>query len=518
MKKFFRVIATLILSGAVMTACSEPEAEKAIITITPSELTFDWQQMESQEVTILSTHDWSLEVEEGKEWIHLSLNSYFAGQEATVKVLITTDNPSTEPRRGRIAVHSEGTTEFLTIIQKGKVEENPIAPKENCYTINGAEHFFPSTAFMMVGENPALVASPRIGLKSAEEILNSGDYFYAAISPLLNGTKFDIMTESTPYTIISTLSGAYLECVAPEMTDEVSEGRANLSIVDKMAHFVANITLLDGTKLSVNISAEAEEKIVINENTLSRGSEKKPLRTAFYMNEDGMTYLYFTPAGIDYVEELEITTWYMYIMVDDEFVSGQRIDISSATLSGKNFILGLMDNLDESRSWTITSEDLGDAAGNLFLRRNGEGNYTTLLNLAYGGVEYAISFEGNCISCYDAPVVETNYLIYNGEKKGVFSATIDAQDSSVWKIDFAVEGGTTATATLPSNFLDGNPRGFSQSPNLTVSYGGETFSKANGDSGTVTALFNEEELTLEFTFTNYKNCEISFSGAVTIHQ
>jgi hypothetical protein len=231
-----------------------------------------------------------------------------------------------------------------------------------------------------------------------------------------------------------------------------------------------------------------------------------------------MTYLYFTPAGIDYAEELEIATWYMYIMVDDEFVSGQRIDISSATLGGKNFILGLMDNLDESRSWTITSEDLGDAAGNLFLRRNDEGNYTTLLNLAYGGVEYAISFEGDCISCYDAPVVETNYLIYNGEKKNISSASIDATDSSVWKIDFAVEGGTTATVTTPSNFLDGNARGFSQSPNLTVSYGGETFSKANGNSGTVTALLNEEELTLELEFTNYKNCEISYLGVVTIHQ
>lgn len=518
MKKFFSAIATLLFCGAMMTACSEPEAESAVITITPAELTFDWQAMESQEVTILSTHDWRLEVEEGKEWIHLSLNSYFAGKEATVKVLITTDNPSTEPRRGRIAVHSEGTTEYLTVIQKGKVEEMPVLPRENCYTINGTEQLFPSIAFMMLGENPAIVASPRMGLGSGEEILNSGDYFYAAVNPTLNGMEFDIMTESSPFTIMSTLKGALLECVAPEMTEEVRAGKATFTIEDNKAYFIANLTLLDGTEFAVNIAVEAKGEIVINENIISRGDERKPLRTAFYMNEEGMTYLYFTPAGIDYAEELEIATWYMYLMVDDRFVSGQTTEISSSTLSGSNFCFGVMDNLNENNSWAITSDDLGGAEGSFLLKRNGEGNYTTLLNITYGSVEYTVTFEGDCISCYDAPVVETNYILYNGEKKNLSAATIDATDSSVWSISFAVNGGTTATATIPSNFLDGNARGFSQSPNLTVSYGGETFSKANGHSGTVTALLDEEALTLEFSFTNYKNCEISYSGAVTIHQ
>lgn len=517
MKKFFGIISLLLLCGSMLNACTEPESQPTI-TITPSSLTFDWDGG-WQSVTVHSTHDWQLEIVEGQEWIATSIDSHLANQQITFRVLLSGENNSEQERVGRIAFRAESTTEYLTVTQSGKpsVAPPPAAAKENTYVIDGKEYKFGSTAFMMVGENPAVVASPRLALQGAEKILESENYLYAAVSPLLNGVEFDLMTESTPYTLISTLAGALIECVAPEMTEEITSGKATFAIADKRATFQASLTLANGSQLAINITTLAEEKITINENTISRSEEKKPLRTAFYMNEEGMTYLYFTPAGIDYAEELEITTWYMYLMVSDDLIKNQTIDITSeATRNGK-FIVGLMDNLDSSRSWSITGDDLGGATGTLFVKRNGEGDYSTLLNLLYGGVEYKISFEGKCISCYDAPVVESNYIIFNGTKNHLTAATLDAKEEP-WTLSLRVDNGESVVITAPANFFDGNAHGFSQSPLLSVSYKGETFSKANGNSGTLTLGLDQDLLTLEVAFTNYAGCDVAYSGSVTIYQ
>ena len=73
-------------------------------------------------------------------------------------------------------------------------------------------------------------------------------------------------------------------------------------------------------------------------------------------------------------------------------------------------------------------------------------------------------------------------------------------------------------ATAPATFFDGNARGFSQSADLTVSYEGVTYSKANGYSGTFTALYDESGETLSLSFTNYDNLELSYAGSVTTNE
>jgi hypothetical protein len=64
--------------------------------------------------------------------------------------------------------------------------------------------------------------------------------------------------------------------------------------------------------------------------------------------------------------------------------------------------------------------------------------------------------------------------------------------------------------TLPSNFLDGNAHGFSQSPNLYIEYDGVVYSKANGSSGTVTAGIYGDNIKIEAT--NYNNLEVIYEG------
>jgi hypothetical protein len=157
------------------------------------------------------------------------------------------------------------------------------------------------------------------------------------------------------------------------------------------------------------------------------------------------------------------------------------------------------------------------ATGSILLKKNKEGNYTALLDVLYDGLPYEVRFEGDCISCYDAPVVESNYFLFEGEKSSITSASIDATGSP-WSVSLHLASGQSVVVTAPEKFFDGNAHGFSQSADLTVTYGETTFSKANGNSGTITLNLNEEELTLVLSFTNYAGCELEYNGAVTIHQ
>ena len=63
---------------------------------------------------------------------------------------------------------------------------------------------------------------------------------------------------------------------------------------------------------------------------------------------------------------------------------------------------------------------------------------------------------------------------------------------------------------LPSDFLDGNAHGFSQSPDLYIEYDGQVYSKANGYSGTVTVGKDENIIKIEAT--NYDNLKIIYEG------
>jgi hypothetical protein len=49
-----------------------------------------------------------------------------------------------------------------------------------------------------------------------------------------------------------------------------------------------------------------------------------------------------------------------------------------------------------------------------------------------------------------------------------------------------------------------------------VSYNRRTYSKANGDSGTMTAIYNADTHNLELYFTNYAGMEFSYKGEVTL--
>ena len=227
------------------------------------------------------------------------------------------------------------------------------------------------------------------------------------------------------------------------------------------------------------------------------------------MEEDGLTYLYFTPAGIDYFAELEITTWYLYLVFDSTLANGVKHNISAATLE----MFGMVDNLDPSCSFDLMAEDMASASGDYTITRRSAGDYQAVVNISIGGVAYKVEFSGVCTSVYYEPEERTNYFICDGGEYSILSATLTA-DGALYKVRFNNSAGRPVELTAPQSFFNGSSYGFSQSADFTVSYNRRTYSKANGDSGTMTAIYNAETGYLELYFTNYVGLEFSYSGNV----
>lgn len=518
MKQIAKKLMFLVaFATAGFVACQEPQVDEATtLTVTPTAITFEAESDLVQTLQISASHQWSAEVVEGGDWLGVSPLSGEAAEQTSVNV-VAWDNKSEEERRGSIKFASMDKQVVVNVVQRGKsapvVEPLPEATATNSLLVNGQQSSFSNVAFYMVGENLAIVATPERRVSGEEEILATNNYFFAAISPLLNGEEFDLVTENRTYTIISTLSSVQIETLAPGMTEEVVRGKCRLTLKDDKATFVASLELADGTLVAVNLEAEADKGINVNENSIVRGAESKPIRASFYLEEEGMTYLYFTPGGVDYFADLEIVTWYVYLCIESSKVGAGELSLES--LSAGQFAMGLVDNVDASAGWDIASGDMQGASGSLRVESSKEGNYAVELQMTYGTVGYAIQFEGECRSALDEPVVETNYILYNGAKSTIVSAEVDCS-GDVWSVTLTTNAGESALVTMPSTMFDGNARGFSQSPHLTVTFNGETFSKANGYSGTLTCNLNQESGNLFVQFTNYAGCDIAYDGKATI--
>lgn len=381
----------------------------------------------------------------------------------------------------------------------------------NSYAVNGVVKQLNSVAMDIVGEYPFIVASSTAGLTTTDAIYNSDEHIYAAVSPVLLGEEFDLMTESRTYTVMSTLAGAVLDTVAGGQTDEITAGKMLFSYENNVATVKAEITLVGGIVLRFHLSAE--KQIVVNENTISRGDEKKPLRASFYMVDDTYTALYFTPALVEYFNEMvDNASWYLYIMVENRFLTGEKVDLSAESL----YMFGVIDNADASRSVMIMGEDLQGATGNYSIAEKGEGGYNASLEITVNGVLYKAQFDGTCVP-YDAePEKKVNYLIYNGVEYEVTSARMPSQDDSTYTFRFSTSLDKEILLKAPHSFFNGNACGFSQSDDFVVEFDGVTFSAANNSRGTITATYDASSSALVLDFTNYNNLQFNFNGEVDI--
>ena len=387
--------------------------------------------------------------------------------------------------------------------------------KANTFSVDGVEGALKSVAVMMVGENISIVATPEQGVASAEKILECENYLFASVSPLLVGKEFDIKSETKLFTFISTLAEAPLTTVAPDETNEITSGKAKFVYENNLLVVKAEMTLVSGKVFKFH--ATAKQSVVVNENTIARGNEEKPLRAAFYSETGNTTTLIFTPANIEYFEELEDASWYMFITVSNNLVSGSDIDIKSLG-ANDTFEFGVVDNVRNSKSFSIVYgfSDMSDVEGSFKIAKKEAAEYTVNINLSVADVAYKAHFEGECISEHKTQEVKQNYFIIDGEEYVATGATL-TKGASVWSVEVSALNGKSAIVAAPRSFFEqGGTYGFSQSQHFKVIYDGVTYNKENGSSGTVKLQYDDQNKTLTIDFTNYDNLQFNYSGVVTV--
>ena len=398
----------------------------------------------------------------------------------------------------------QGSTTLAELKIPGKPgqDNQDVVLEANTYAVDKEKSSFGSVEVSNLGEYICIAASPAEGVENFDAIFGQDEYFYVAISPLQNDKEFDLMAEKNLYTVMSTLDGAFLESVAPGMTQEIKEGKCTFNYQNEKAEVEISHTLADGRTLAAKMEAE-EAGIVVNENIFAIAGDEKPVRAAFYLKEDGLTTLYLTPAGIQYFEDISITTYYAYIILDDTQCNGRTLDVSDIVA------VGYGDNFNEIY---VDSREV-DALGSLKVLSDPDNtaHYHVSADITLGGTTLKLRYNGNAIDAGTKEVVK-NELVYNGKSYGITGVSLDLQPNqeNTCGVMIATDRGDFMRITLPLNFLDGNAHGFSQSPDLYMEYDGQVYSKANGYSGTVTV--GKDENTIKIEATNYDNLKIIYEG------
>ena len=372
----------------------------------------------------------------------------------------------------------------------------------NTYQKEGVDGSFASVVVSNLGEYVCIAATPTAGIDDFNAVFEQDEYFYVAVSPLLNGQEFDMMTEDELFTVMSTLEGAELESVAPSMKEEILAGRCVFDYKEGVANVEVQVLLADGTDLAVRLSAE-EPGIVVNQNIFAIAGNQKPVRTAFRKLENGTTAIYLTPAGIEFFEELDVATYYAYIILDDSKCHGR-------TLTPEDVIsVGYVDNL---KGIAVDSDDVS-VTGTLHVASDSHdlAHYVVAADLDFAGTTLKLRFNGTTRDAYMKEQTP-NEVVYHGKSLGITAVSVDMQSNpeGVYHLMIRTECDDVVRITLPSNFLDGNAHGFSQSPDLFIEYDGVVYSKANGSNGTVTAGIYGDKIRIEAT--NYNNLEVIYEG------
>lgn len=376
----------------------------------------------------------------------------------------------------------------------------------NSYILDSSKTALGSVELSNLGEYICIAATPVEGVESFDAVFGQDEYFYVAISPLLNGREFDLMTEQNLYTVMSTLDGAYLESVAPSMKEEIKAGKCLFDYKEGKAEVIVTLTLNDGRSLAVRMEAD-EPGIVVNENMFAIAGDEKPLRTAFYLKENGLTTLYLTPAGIEFFEDIAITTYYAYIILEDSQCNGWTLNVNeiAAVGYGDNFNEIYVDSRETEAEGTlrVASDPDNDA------------HYQVYADVKVGGTTVTLRFDGDAIDANAKEVVK-NEVIYAGKPYAITSVYVEeaASPESTCSVLIHTERNDVVRISLPADFLDGKAHGFSQSPDLYIEYDGQVYSKAAGYSGTVTVGLEGDIIRIDAT--NYDNLKITYEGAVGI--
>lgn len=416
----------------------------------------------------------------------------------------------------------------------GEVVETPVSLddlKANTLVMNGEETPF---AKIFVDEYSGYIMVTATTVAEAESfdwlVDNGAEYVQLLAIPSLFNREFDVMTETDSFSLFSTYEAAPIfDGVAPGVTEALESGRARFDFDGTNAEIFLELKLADGRTISARAAGTYAGEAV-EENSIECNGDKKPLRASFYAIEDGMGMFYFTPADVEYAEEMfNLATYYVVLSVDESLINGQTVDLSEP--SSKYYEIYYVDNMTGNMLY-FTSDDTAGATGSFSIKQlDTPSSFAAELSVNFpegfseefpAAVSVALSFEGESKDMYAEPE-KANEFTYEGETLPIESVVVDTT-SELWTVWLSTQSGVDTVEamesadavkiTAPEEAFSGEGVGFSTYKTISFAYDGQVWNYDSGALGTLTATLDGTTLTLDFT--NYDNLKGYFNGEAVV--
>lgn len=350
---------------------------------------------------------------------------------------------------------------------------------------------------------------------------NEAEYVQILVLPSLCNREFDVKTETDGFALYSTYASAPLfEGAGPGFTEAIESGSCRFDFDGTNAEAFINLKLADGSTIAVR-GAGVFEGTKPEENYIERNGDKDALRAAFYSVEDGLGYFYFTPADIDYFEEIEMASYYVVLLVDESLIDGRTVDIATES---SYFEVYYVDNATGDMIIGAAGDTAGVEGSFSISRLDSEASFAASASIAFSeNISVSLTFSGECTDMYAEPAKE-NAFVFDDVKTPIASVVVDTT-SELWNIWLSgesgvetVEGMQSADAlriTAPEEAFSGEPVGLSTyNKTIEFAYGDSVWNYDNGAFGTLTVSLDGETLNLDFT--NYENLNGYYSGPAVV--
>lgn len=349
---------------------------------------------------------------------------------------------------------------------------------------------------------------------------NEAEYVQILVLPSLCNREFDVMTETDGFALYSTYASAPLfEGAGPGFTEAIESGSCRFDFDGTNAEAFINLKLADGSMIAVR-GAGVFEGTKPEENYIERNGDKDALRAAFYSVEDGLGYFYFTPADIDYFEEIEMASYYVVLLVDESLIDGRTVDIATES---SYFEVYYVDNATGDMIIGAAGDTAGVEGTFSISRLDSEASFAASASIAFSeNISVSLTFSGECTDMYAEPAKE-NAFVFDDVKTPIASVVVDTT-SELWNIWLSgesgvetVEGMQSADAlriTAPEEAFSGEPVGLSTYKTIEFAYGDSVWNYDNGAFGTLIVSLDGETLNLDFT--NYENLNGYYSGPAVV--
>lgn len=237
---------------------------------------------------------------------------------------------------------------------------------------------------------------------------NEAEYVQILVLPSLCNREFDVMTETDGFALYSTYASAPLfEGAGPGFTEAIESGSCRFDFDGTNAEAFINLKLADGSTIAVR-GAGVFEGTKPEENYIERNGDKDALRAAFYSVEDGFGYFYFTPADIDYFEEIEMASYYVVLLVDESLIDGRTVDIATES---SYFEVYYVDNATGDMIIGAAGDTAGVEGTFSISRLGSEASFAASASIAFSeNISVSLTFSGECTDMYAEPAKENAFV------------------------------------------------------------------------------------------------------------